>query len=130
MNIRYFSVQYELQTFNNIPGFVRLSLESDNKAVSRWRINWGDDTPCSIVDKLSLEACFAHNYQKDGDYTISIELVDENGVGEGIWSTFDVVHIVGSSSNAVLDQALVDESEAVLDDDVLDELCSSFITND
>lgn len=120
----------ELQTFNNIPGFVRLSLESDNKAVSRWRINWGDDTPCSIVDKLSLEACFAHNYQKDGDYTISIELVDENGVGEGIWSTFDVVHIVGSSSNAVLDQALVDESEAVLDDDVLDELCSSFITND
>lgn len=120
----------ELQTFSNIPGFVRLSLESENQTVSRWRINWGDDSPCSIVENLSFEACFAHSYQNDGDYVISVELVNEDGVGEGIWSPLDVVHIVGSSSNAILDQVIADECEVELDDNILEELCASIITND
>lgn len=120
----------ELQTFNNIPGFVRLSLESENQPVSRWRINWGDDSPFSIVDSLSLEACFAHTYQNDGDYVISVELVNDDGVGEGIWSTLDVVHIEGSSSNVLLDQAIADECKLELNDDILDELCVSILAND
>ena len=109
---------------------MRLSLESENQTVSRWRINWGDDSPCSIVENLSFEACFAHSYQNDGDYVISVELVNEDGVGEGIWSTLDVVHIVGSSSNAILDQVIADECEVELDDNILEELCASIITND
>ena len=67
---------------------------------------------------------------EDGDYVISVELVNEDGVGEGIWSTLDVVHIVGSSSNAILDQVIADECEVELDDNILEELCASIITND
>ena len=117
----------EVATLAAAPGFVRVSLRSERDSVARWRVNWGDGSPLSIIDELSTDACFAHSYTSDGTYSISIELVDKNGVGSGIWTSLPPQTISGTASSALLDD-LTDFSEAVdVDSDVLDAISGAIL---
>lgn len=114
------SASADVTTFSAIPGVVRVSLEAEDGAVARWRVNWGDGSPCSEIDNLSTSEVFAHAYEADGSYTISIELVDANGVGNGIWTELSPIAISGvNATSAVYDDAaeLFDE---LLSEDVID----------
>ena len=95
----------EVSTLAAAPGLVRVALESDRDAVARWRVDWGDGSPFSVIDQLSTDASFAHCYSSDGTYTISIELVDANGVGTGIWTSLAPQTISGISTSSLLDDA-------------------------
>ena len=121
----------EVTTLAAAPGFVRLALESDRDAVARWRVDWGDGSPFSVIDQLSTDACFAHSYSSDGAYTISVELVDANGVGTGIWTSLAPQTISGVASSSVLDNVegfseddleIADESIDVISGAILAEL--------
>jgi len=126
----------DVTTLSSVPGFVRLELESDNAAVARWRVDWGDGSPYSVIDELSNAATFAHSYDTNGTFAISVELVDENGVGTGLWTTLPPQTITGvRSSSSVFDNAsdlltedlLLDEDLAAISNSVLtDELFEEF----
>ncbi len=112
------SVQGDLTIFNTIPGMVRLSLESLNSVITNWRIDWGDGSGLSSSDATSMAQDFSHCYAEDGQYVVSIEIIDANNQGVGIWSSIGSVSInnIGTSSNAFVDaieefSELVDTSE-------------------
>lgn len=94
-------------------GFTRVDLASDGGGIARWRIDWGDGSPYSVFDQLSTSATFAHSYATDGSYDISVELVDDGGVGEGIWTTIARRDVTGiSATNGVM----VDVDDVFLDE--------------
>ncbi len=94
-----------LSTFEAAPGAVRLQLSSEFGSVASWRVNWGDGSAISEYKALSTEALFAHAYAQDGVYQISVELVDEAGVGSGVWVDIGSLTINGihNASSALLD---------------------------
>ena len=94
----------DVSTLPSLPGFVRIALESASGAISNWRVDWGDGSPLSVIDSLSTKANFAHSYASDGTYTISIELVDSNGVGTGVWTSLAPQKITGvSTTSSIID---------------------------
>ena len=118
----------EVATLAAAPGFVRLALKSDREAVARWRVDWGDGSPFSVIDQLSTDACFAHCYSSDGTYAISIELVDANGVGTGIWTSLAPQTISEISSSSFLDDAdEFSEEGAEIADESLDAISGAIL---
>ena len=110
----------EITTLTNAPGFVRLALEADRDAVAQWRVDWGDGSPYSVVNQLSTNANFAHSYTQDGTYTISVELIDINGVGTGIWTSLAPQTISGIASSSLLDvvEEFSEESVEIANEDL------------
>ncbi|MDO5309088.1 MAG: hypothetical protein Q4G03_06295 [Planctomycetia bacterium] len=110
------SADAELTVFDAVPGFARIALTSDTGAMTSWRINWGDESPYSTYDKLSTDAVFAHCYQKDGVYNVSVELIDADGQSSG-WSPVCTLTVSGvdASSSALIEYlAESEESETPL----------------
>ena len=101
-----------LSTFEQTPGMVRLDVESNATVVQRWRVDWGDGSPNTELNELSSSQTFAHYYAEDGDYQISVELVDVSGLGADCWSSVGKASITGiaQSSSALL--AIVDENNS------------------
>jgi len=102
----------ELTTIPSLAGYVRLTLESET-SVAQWRVDWGDGSPYSVVDELSTDAIFAHVYAENGSYNISVELIDANGNGSGVWTSVKQQEIAGLASTS---STLDDESELFVED--------------
>ena len=106
----------EVITFASIPGMAKISMESSDSVIKRWRIDWGDGTQLSSSNELGIKQNFTHVYQQDGEYAISVELVDLNDIGYGTWSKVCTLSISGitQSTNAILE--VIDEIDATVPD--------------
>ena len=109
--------QAEIAQFKESPGLVRIALEALTNSITRWRVNWGDGSPCTVCDGLSSHAYVAHAYSEDGRYPISIELIDGDGKGEGLWTLIALQEVSGVNT---ISAAIVDAFSENADD--LDEL--------
>ena len=99
------SARGEIETFSNVPGAVRLSIASEGCVAKRWRVDWGDGTPLTEINAFSDAQLLSHFYDKDGEYSISVEIVDGDGIGANVWSRAGIVKITGvaQTSGAELD---------------------------
>ena len=97
--------QAEISVFDSTPGLIRLALDSQSGPIKRWRINWGDGSPYTECLGLSNSTFAAHAYTQDGQYAVSVELVDADGRGEGEWTLIALQEISGvdAISSAILD---------------------------
>lgn len=97
--------QGELFTFEGIPGMVRLEIESTSDVITTWRIDWGDGSAITESNQAGMSQILSHCYAQDGNYVVSIEIVNTNNIGKGIWSTIGTVYIsnIELTSTAILE---------------------------
>lgn len=118
-------------------GLLLLTVQSSNparKAVSTWKINWGDGV-IQTVSYLSNSMKFSHWYSESGSYNISIYIGYADGTGESTWcyiANWDVSLPTSSAAEepsprstglaAVVDSVLETEDMATLTrSDIVDE---------
>ncbi len=90
------SASAELGYVEGANGVARLKLTTETGVAARWRVDWGDGSPYSVVESLSTSALLAHCYDADGRYVVSVELLDSNGKSSG-WNVAGEAEISGVS---------------------------------
>ena len=116
-------VSAETTVFSALPGVVRLSLTSPDAAITRWRVDWGNGLPYSVLDETATSAVFGCVYEEDGEYDVRVELIDADGRGTGVWAFVGTVVVSGlDASRAVFAEAgSLDETLSPADLVALDE---------
>ena len=95
-------VSAETTVFSALPGVVRLSLTSPDAAITRWRVDWGNGRPYSVLDETATSAVFGCVYDADGEYDIRVELIDADGRGTGVWAFVGTVVVSGVSASSAV----------------------------
>ena len=121
----------ELSTFAQAPGMVSLALSATD-VIKRWRIDWGDGSPNTTLSELSSKQVFSHYYAQDGEYEVSVEIVDVNGLGTGVWSNIGKLTVVGvgQSSNAILEVVAEQETLTSELETAASEIAAAFQSTD
>jgi len=113
------------------PGMVSLALSTAD-VIKNWRIDWGDGSPNTTLSELSSKQVFSHYYAQDGEYEVSVEIVDVNGLGTGVWSNIGKLTVVGvgQSSNAILEVVAEQETLTSELETAASEIAAAFQSTD